>query len=127
MGATIGVMRSTSCAALCAGLALVLVGNVGCRRYPPPVPLDQLSPQQARGHAVFQADCAQCHYDRREGSLHGPSLVSLYKKPSLPSGAPANDERVTATILQGRNMMPPMGHVLDPQDLTDLLAYLHTL
>jgi mono/diheme cytochrome c family protein len=120
-------MRSIVCAAFWTGLALLGAGALGCHRYPPPVPLDQLSPQQARGHAVFEAHCAQCHYDRREGALHGPSLESLYKKQYLPSGAPANDDRVTETILHGHNLMPAMGNVLDAEDVSDLLAYLHTL
>lgn len=99
----------------------------GCRSIPPPTPLDQLGPAQARGHAVFQAKCGACHYDRRDAPLHGPSLLGLYKKPALPSGAAATDERVTATILHGRNLMPAMGNQLDASDLDDLLAYLHTL
>ncbi len=99
----------------------------GCRSLPPPTPLDQLNAQQASGHGVFVAHCAVCHYDRRDGALHGPSLLGLYKKPALPSGAAATDERVTATILHGRNLMPALGDQLGPGDLDDLLAYLHTL
>ncbi len=49
------------------------------------------------------------------------------KKPYLPSGAAATDERVTATILHGRGMMPAMGNTMDEQELDDLMAYLHTL
>lgn len=108
-------------------LLTLLVGLTGCHRYAPPTPVSRLTPQQAQGHAVFQSRCAQCHYDRKDGPLHGPSLLSLYQKPALPSGAPANDERVTATILHGRNLMPALGNQLDPADLDDLLAYLHTL
>jgi mono/diheme cytochrome c family protein len=99
---------------------------LGCRSVPPPTPLDQLNAQQARGHDVFQTRCAQCHYDRTSGPLHGPGLAGIYKKPYLPSGAPANDERVTATILHGRNLMPADPGI-DQQDLDALLAYLHTL
>jgi mono/diheme cytochrome c family protein len=51
----------------------------------------------------------------------------VFKRPSLPSGAPANDERVAATILHGHGLMPAMGNTMDQQDLDDLLAYLHTL
>lgn len=99
----------------------------GCRSTPPPTPLSELNPQQARGHTVFQTRCAMCHYDRQTGPLHGPSLLGLYKKPALPSGAAPTDERVTATIEHGRNMMPAMGGQLDDSDMTDLIAYLHTL
>ena len=102
----------------------------GCHSVPPPTPLDQLNAQQARGHDVFRARCGQCHYDREDGPLHGPALRSVFKKQYLPSGAPANDERVTATILHGRNMMPAQPGLdprVDPQELDDLMAYLHTL
>lgn len=108
-------------------LLLGVVGLAGCHSTPPPVPIGDLNAQQAHGHAVYQARCAVCHYDRQTGALHGPSLLGVYKKQALPSGAPANDDRVTATILHGRNLMPAMGNTMDAQDLDDLLAYLHTL
>jgi mono/diheme cytochrome c family protein len=98
----------------------------GCHSTPPATPLDQLNPQQAHGHEVFEAHCAQCHYDRSSDPLHGPGLRGIMKKQYLPSGAPANDERLTNTIRHGRNMMPAQPF-LDPQDTSDLLAYLHTL
>ncbi len=107
---------------------LMLVGAVtGCRSVPPPTPLEQLNAQQTQGHAVFKAHCAVCHFDRESGSLHGPALVGMFKKQSLPSGAPANDERVTDAVLHGHGLMPAMGSTMDQQDLDDLLAYLHTL
>jgi len=107
---------------------LMFVGVLaGCRSVAPPVALADLNAQQMHGHAVYQAHCAQCHYDRKNAALHGPALIGVYKKPFLPSGAPANDERVTATIVHGRNLMPAMGNTLDQQDLDDLLAYLHSL
>ena len=99
---------------------------LGCHSLPPATPLDKLTAQQAHGHQVFEAHCAQCHYDRTADPLHGPGLRGVLKKQYLPSGAPANDDRVTATILHGRNLMPAQPY-LDPQDTDDLLAYLHTL
>jgi mono/diheme cytochrome c family protein len=111
-------------------LALSILCLTGCHSTPPPTPLDQLTAQQASGHQVFQTHCAQCHYDRTSGPLHGPSLEGIFKKPYLPSGAPATDERVTATILHGRNMMPAqptLDPAINPNDLPDLLSYLHTL
>lgn len=108
-------------------LLLLACALAGCKSTPPPVPLSQLNPQQMHGHDVFEARCARCHYDRRSGGLHGPSLLGLYKRPELPSGAPANDERVTATIEHGHGLMPALGNTLDQQETDDLLAYLHTL
>jgi mono/diheme cytochrome c family protein len=109
-------------------LLLLLTGVLaGCKSVRPPTPLAELNAQQTQGHAVFQARCGSCHYDRRDSALHGPALIGVFKKPYLPSGAPANDERVTATIVNGHNLMPAMGNTIDQQDLYDLLAYLHTL
>jgi len=98
----------------------------GCHSVPPPKPIDQLNPQEARGYKVYQAHCAACHYDRVSEPLHGPPLRGIFKKQYLPSGAPANDERVSATVMHGRNLMPAQPQT-DPQELDDLLAYLHTL
>jgi len=116
------IRRLSGCA-----LLSTLVGLLsGCHRLPPPTPLDQLNVQELRGHAVFQSRCGQCHHDREDRPLHGPSLLGIYKQPYLPSGAPANDERVTATVLHGHGLMPAQPN-MDPEDLDDLLAYLHTL
>jgi mono/diheme cytochrome c family protein len=110
----------------CLLLAVYCLSSIGCHSLPPPTPLEQLNTQQARGYTVFQNHCGQCHYDRSSSSLHGPPLLGVFKKAYLPSGAPANDDRVSVTILQGHGMMPADRN-LDPQDLGDLLAYLHTL
>jgi mono/diheme cytochrome c family protein len=107
-------------------MTLSVLALAGCKSGPNPLPLEQLSPAQARGRTVFEVRCAVCHYDRRYGDLHGPSLAGLFKKPALPSGAAATDERVSATILHGRNNMPAQRNIPD-DDLSDLLAYLHTL
>ena len=122
-------MHALRASALAFGLACVVLLS-GCHSVPPPVPLDQLNAQQQRGHGVFMAHCSMCHYDRIADPLHGPSLRGLYKKPYLPSGAPANDDRVTATVLHGRNLMPAQPYLspaYSPGDLDDLIAYLHTL
>ena len=43
----------------------------------------------------------------------------------MPSGAPPTDERMTAVILHGRNDMPATQ--LSDSQMSDLLAYMHTL
>jgi mono/diheme cytochrome c family protein len=109
-------------------VAVFALSAAGCGpRLGPSKPLQSLTPQEARGRAVYQQDCASCHYANQTGDLHGPSLFAMYRKKYLPSGAPATDERVTPVILRGRNMMPAYGNDLSDQQLTDLLAYLHTL
>ena len=57
--------------------------------------------------------------------MKGPGLQAITKVKAMPSGAPPTDERLTATILRGRGMMPATA--LNDDDLRDLLAYLHTL
>ncbi len=110
-----------------AGLAVMVTAAVGCRKGSLPVPLDQLSVQQMQGHAVFQARCAQCHYDRVNQPRNGPTMLGVFKKSSLHSGAAATDERVTATVMHGHGLMLAMGSQVDDEDMRDLLAYLHTL
>ena len=109
------------------GTAVLVAGLSGCHGTPPPKPLEQLTSTEQAGHAAFQQHCSLCHYDRVDKPLNGPALLGLYKKPYLPSGAPANDDRVSATILHGRGNMPAQGANLSEDDLSDLLAYLHTL
>ena len=45
----------------------------------------------------------------------------------MKNGMPANDERVTDIILLGRAKMPAFQQKLTPQQLEELMAYLHTL
>ena len=95
--------------------------------YAPSKPIAQLSPQERSGYAVYQQDCASCHYADHTGDLHGPALFAMYRKQYLPSGAPANDDRVSATIMNGHGIMPGYASQISPQQLQNLLAYLHTL
>jgi mono/diheme cytochrome c family protein len=108
-------------------LAVAVFTFTGCKSIPPPKPLGQLTPQEQAGHAAFVTNCGACHYDRENGSLHGPSLLGTYKKDYLPSGAPANDDRITHTILYGRGNMPALGSQVGRDDIADILAYLKTL
>ncbi len=107
--------------------AAVVLLLTGCHHTLKSKPLSQLTPTEIQGHAVFQSHCAVCHHPNSEQKLVGPGLLGLFQKPYLPSGAPATDARVRATILHGKNVMPPFGNVLSGQQLNDLLAYLHTI
>jgi mono/diheme cytochrome c family protein len=108
-------------------LLMLVCALAGCKSLPPPTPLNQLNAQQMHGHEVFQANCRRCHSDRTDAAMNGPALRGVFKKEYLASGAAASDERVSATVLHGRNMMPAQADKIDQQDLNDLLAYLHTL
>lgn len=86
-----------------------------------------LNAQQAAGRAIYRQYCAACHPAYSSSGEKGPGLKGLFKKQFLPSGLPANDRFVGQTIRMGRGMMPPMGDALSDSQLSDLLAYLHTL
>lgn len=96
-----------------------------CRNLPPSKPSSEWTEQEASGAVVYKNYCAKCHYATSTYDLHGPGLQALYKQKSMPSGAPANDVRITQVIIHGRAMMPPTQ--LDDAQLADLLAYLKTL
>lgn len=110
-----------------AGAGVVVLGLLtGCQTLKPAVPLGQLTAQQAEGYQVFQTRCAVCHYERVSKPKNGPSLRGVFQHDYLPSGAPANEERVTYTILRGHGLMPAQPDI-DPESLQALLAYLHTV
>jgi mono/diheme cytochrome c family protein len=97
----------------------------GCHELPPSKPASEWTAEEARGAAVFQTNCARCHYPTTTQGMKGPGLQAITKVKAMPSGAPPTDERLTATILHGRGMMPPT--TLDDNQLHDLLAYIHSL
>jgi mono/diheme cytochrome c family protein len=86
-----------------------------------------LNPTQAIGRHVFDANCARCHEPYSSHGLHGPSLHNLYKKQYMPSGQPANDDRIAEVIVRGRAKMPAFGDSLSDPQIGALLAYLKTL
>ena len=92
---------------------------------PPSKPESQWTAEEARGAAIYRVKCAKCHYPTTTRPLNGPGLQALTKVKAMPSGAPPNDERRTYVTLHGRSMMP--GTQLTDDQLSDLLAYLHTL
>jgi len=106
-------------------ISTAALGMAGCRQLPPSKPSSEWTPQEARGAAVYQAKCARWHYPTSTHSLHGPGLQALTKLKAMPSGAPPTDERLTAVTLHGRGDMPATA--LTDDQLSDLLAYLHTL
>jgi mono/diheme cytochrome c family protein len=115
-------VRTPTFLAFCIVLALAFAG---CKSLPPSKPPSEWTAQEARGAAVFQHNCARCHYPTTTHGLNGPGLQAITKVKAMPSGMPPTDERLSAVILHGRGMMPATP--LDDEQLQDLLAYLHTL
>jgi mono/diheme cytochrome c family protein len=87
-----------------------------------------LNPQQTAGRKIYDNYCDRCHRPYSTKGKKGPGLKGLFQHKYLPqTGLPANDDRVTDIIRNGRPDMPGYSQVLGPQDMQDLLVYLHTL
>jgi mono/diheme cytochrome c family protein len=97
----------------------------GCRSLPPSKPEALWTAEEARGAQVFHLKCAKCHHPTTTHPLNGPGLQAITKIKAMPSGAPPTDERLTQTIEHGRLNMPATQ--LTDDQLSDLLAYLHSL
>jgi mono/diheme cytochrome c family protein len=109
--------------------AILGIGAIGCdiERRKSDAELG-LNAQQAAGRRIYDQYCDRCHAPYSSRGRRGPSMKHIFKQPYLPmSGMPANDDRVSDVIRMGRNKMPAYGQVLTPQQISDLLAYLHTL
>jgi mono/diheme cytochrome c family protein len=119
------VYRLTALFAFMLCSAAAAIGLAGCRSLPPSKPSSEWTPQEARGATVYQTHCARCHRPNDTHPLNGPGLQAITKVSAMPSGAPPNDERLTAVILRGRSMMPATS--LTDDQLQDLLAYIKTL
>jgi mono/diheme cytochrome c family protein len=113
--------------ALAASLALATFAGCDVERRKSDAELG-LNPQQATGRKIYDNYCDRCHRPDSTKGKKGPGLKGMFQHQFLPqTGLPANDERVTDIIRNGRPDMPGYSQVLNQQDMQDLLAYLHTL
>jgi mono/diheme cytochrome c family protein len=106
------------CIDLAASLGLALAG---CHNAP------SLTPQETEGKHLYQVRCAHCHEDNDLALKKiPPDLHGVFDRKTLPSGAPATDAAVRQNVLSGKGMMPGFaGRFIDDQ-MSALLAYLHT-
>jgi mono/diheme cytochrome c family protein len=98
-------------------LTLILAG---CHSQP------RLTPQQAAGQHLYQVRCAHCH-EENDLALKPPppGLSNLFRRSTLPSGAPATDAQVIRTVLSGKGNMPSFAGRFSQEEMDALLAYLH--
>lgn len=104
---------------LIAGLMAAMVMSAGC---PQDIEVER------REAELFDLHCAACHEGPAPGlKKQPPNLRGLFAAKQLPSGAPATDEQVRKTIVEGLRTMPAFNGRLNTAELDDLIAYLHTL
>jgi len=92
-----------------------------CHNQPP------LTQQEAEGKHLYSTRCAHCHEDN-DLALQKvpPNLHHVFARPMLPSGLPATEANVQSTVLNGKGMMPGFADRFSQEEMSDLLAYLHT-
>ncbi len=79
------------------------------------------------GRALFNSQCASCHYADREEYRNGPTLKNILKRDGLPaSQRPATVENILIQLKKPFRIMPAFPS-LSEQESADLLAYLKTL
>ena len=79
------------------------------------------------GMALFNSQCASCHYADREESRNGPGLKNILKRDGLPaSKRPATIENILIQLKRPFRVMPAFTS-LSEQEAADLLAYLKSL
>ncbi|HJT70372.1 MAG TPA: cytochrome c [Terriglobales bacterium] len=116
-------------AALVCSVALLLLVCSGCEveRRKSDAELG-LNAQQAAGRHIYDQYCDRCHSPYSSRKRQGPSLKGVFKRQYFTgSGMPANDDRARDIIRMGRNKMEGFANVLTDEQISDLLAYLHTL
>jgi mono/diheme cytochrome c family protein len=119
--------RRWSMTALAACVALATLAGCDVERRKSDSELG-LNPQQASGRKIYDNYCDRCHRPYSTKGKKGPGLKGVLQNKFLPkTGLPANDERVTDIIRNGRPDMPGYSQVLSSDNMQDLLAYLHTL
>lgn len=77
------------------------------------------SSRTRRGAQVFATSgCQHCHSMNHIGGKKGPDLSSV--------GRTVKKTEIRRQIVEGGDQMPPFGQVLEPAEVKDLVAYLHS-
>ena len=93
----------------------------GCHAAP------RLTAQEAEGKHLYAVRCAHCHEDNDLALKKvPPNLHGVFKRSTLPSGAPATDGEVQRVVLAGKGLMPAFTGRFSDEQMAALLAYLHT-
>ena len=74
--------------------------------------------QRAHGAELFASNgCHHCHTIGNVGGHRGPNLSNI--------GRTARKSAIRDQIVNGSKVMPAFGEILSPQEIDDLIAYLH--
>jgi cytochrome c len=79
------------------------------------------------GKKVFAEQCDACHFANSTAKKVGPGLKGIYKRGKFASGKPVNDEAMRLWIQNGGKDMPAFKDNITPEELREVIAYLHTI
>lgn len=68
---------------------------------------------------------AKCQYGRVARD-EGQALHGVFARKTMPSGTPATDAAVRQNVLAKKGMMPGFAGRFSDEEMTALIAYLHT-
>jgi mono/diheme cytochrome c family protein len=74
------------------------------------------------GQGVFLSVCFQCHSVNKGEVRVGPSMYGIMKGPHAKSAA-----EVRLQVTKGKGKMPPFETILTPDQIDQVVAYLHSL
>ena len=87
----------------------------------------RLTSEQAEGKHLYEVRCAHCHRDNDLALKKvPPDLHGVFKRSTMPSGAPATDAEVRRVVLAGKGIMPGFAGRFTEEQMSALIAYLHT-
>ena len=118
--------------------ALFVSALAGCKggNQSPPVEPATLTPEQARGKAVFNQHCSSCHSASPDTIIVGPSMAGISQRAgrrvegmSAPDYIRTSIEDPDQFLVPGFNDLMPKTLVasMNQEDINDILAYLLTL
>ncbi len=88
----------------------------------------QLSGAELEGEWLYENNCAECHETAHPDLLkQPPNLHGMFRRGSLPGGAPATDAQIRMTIIEGRGTMPAFDQRLRDEDVENLICYLRKM
>jgi mono/diheme cytochrome c family protein len=88
----------------------------------------QASHAELEGEWLYENNCAECHETSHPDLLkQPPNLHGLFRRKSLPSGAPLTSAQIRTTVLEGRGTMPAFDQRLREQDVDNLIRFLQKL
>ena len=84
-----------------------------------------------RGRVAYFKHCVACHSPDTDEYVAGLAMKDYFNNPptELSDGTifPRTDEAIRELIEKGTKNMPPLVKGITPQELDDILAYMHTL